>query len=65
MENENQPKGIEEMIFKVLPEGKVERQLVSPFNDSQSRVEEQKTGIGFHPKRSDKEVASDDDEFYF
>jgi len=25
MQNDNQPKGIEEIIFKVTPEGKVER----------------------------------------
>lgn len=34
MENENQPKGVEEIIFKVSPSGKVERHLVSPYNDS-------------------------------
>jgi hypothetical protein len=55
MENENQAKGIEEIIFKVSPGGKVERHLVSPYNDSQSQVEEQRTAIGFHPKGTTKD----------
>jgi len=56
MENENQTKGVEEIILKVSPSGKVERHLVSPYNDSSlSQVEEQRTAIGFHPKGATKE----------
>jgi hypothetical protein len=55
MENENQANRVEEIIFKVSPGGKVERHHVSPYNDSLSQVEEQRTAIGFHPKGTTKE----------
>jgi len=57
------------MIFKVLPEGKVVRQHISPFNessDSISHVEEEKTAVGFYPKKAGrKNDSADEDEYFF
>lgn len=70
MENEHQAKGIEEIIFKVSPSGKVEQHLVAPQNDSFNSsqaggVEEQRTALGFHPKRTYKDQNNSDNEDYY